>query len=248
MSRRADVGTLFIGISGWQYEAFEGRFYPNGLKKTAQLSYYAQKFQSVEINSTFYHLPKKATVENWRESVSEDFVFSIKASRYITHMKNLMAPEETLPKFFDRIGPFQKKQGPILFQLPPNWQVNLDRLKDFVDALPDGYRYTIELRNSSWFTQEVLALLRDHGIASCLYDFNKRQSPIIQTADFDYIRLHGPGRAYNDPYDLDALGRWADRIMGWSASGRDVFIYFDNTKRGYAWENARTLQSMISSS
>jgi uncharacterized protein YecE (DUF72 family) len=242
------MGTVFIGISGWQYDVFEGRFYPEGMKKTEQLSFYARHFQTVEINSTFYHLPKKTTVENWREKVPEGFIFAIKASRYITHMKNLKAPDETLPKFFDRIEPFRDKRGPILFQLPPNWQMKSDRLKSFVKALPEGYRYTFELRNPSWFTPTVITLLRDHGIAACIYDFNRRQSPILQTADFDYIRLHGPGKAYNDPYDRDALGRWADRIAGWSEDGRDVFMYFDNTKRGYAWENARTLQVMVASS
>ncbi len=240
------MAQIRIGISGWQYAVFAERFYPADMAKKEQLAYYARQFPTVEVNSTFYHLPRKRTVENWRKAVPEGFIFAVKASRYITHMKNLMAPKETLPKFFERIEGFREKCGPILFQLPPNWVVNEERLTQFVANLPEDCRFAFELRNPSWFTEGVLKVLRENGIASCLYDFNGRQSPFVQTADFHYIRLHGPGRAYNDPYDLDSLGRWADRVSGWADSGLDVYFYFDNTKNGYAWENAQTLHDLVS--
>ena len=239
------MARALIGVSGWQYPDFSERFYPDELKKSGQLAFYAEHFPTVEINNTFYQLPSEKSIQRWQESVPEYFIFSIKASRYITHMKNLLEPEETLPQFFERISLFGDHCGPILFQLPPRWGVNLDRLRKFLPTLPDGYRYTFELRNQSWLDEAVYAVLREHEVAFCIYEIDFRQSPILTTTDFVYIRLHGPGRAYNDPYDLDALGRWADRIQSWVAGGLDVYCYFDNTYRGYAWENAQTLLSLI---
>ena len=234
-----------IGVSGWQYPDFSERFYPDDLEKNEQLGYYAEHFPTVEINNTFYQLPEEKTIKRWRSQVPEEFIFSVKASRYITHMKNLLEPEETLPNFFDRISLFEDKCGPILFQLPPHWQVNVERLNNFLVHLPEEHRYTFELRNKTWFEDEVYDLLRKHGIAFCIYEIDFKLSPILTTTDFIYIRLHGPGRAYNDPYDLDTLGRWADGIAEWVDSGQDVYCYFDNTHRGYAWENARTLLGIL---
>jgi len=239
------MAQAMIGVSGWQYPDFSERFYPEALDKSEQLAYYADHFPTVEINNTFYQLPQEETIQNWRKNVPDDFVFSIKASRYITHMKNLLEPEETLPKFFDRISLFEEKCGPILFQLPPQWNVNIERLSTFLDNLPHDYRYTIELRNKTWFKEEVYGLLRKHGIAFCIYEIDFEQSPMLTTADFIYIRLHGPGRAYNDPYDLETLTRWADRIKSWVDSELDVYCYFDNTHRGYAWENGQTLLNLL---
>lgn len=234
-----------IGVSGWQYPDFSERFYPEALDKNEQLAYYADHFPTVEINNTFYQLPEKETVQNWRNYVPDDFIFAVKASRYITHMKNLLDPEETLPNFFDRISLFGDKCGPILFQLPPQWNVNIERLSTFLDHLQDEYRYAIELRNKTWFTEEVYELLRKHGVAFCIYEIDFEQSPLLTTADFIYIRLHGPGQAYNDPYDLETLARWADRIKSWVNSKKDVYCYFDNTHRGYAWENGQTLLDLL---
>jgi uncharacterized protein YecE (DUF72 family) len=235
----------FIGTSGWQYPDFSQRFYPPDLAKVDQLSYYAGQFPSVEVNNTFYHLPKIKTVENWVNKVPEGFIFAVKASRYITHMKYLLQPEETLPKFFERITSFGEYCGPILFQLPPRWEVDLERLRYFLDHLPDGYRYTFEFRNQTWFVRVVYNLLKDHHAALCIYEFNYRQSPILTTADFVYIRLHGPGRAYADPYAPLELERWAVRINHWLSEGKDVYCYFDNTLNGYAWNNAQTLLKLI---
>ena len=234
-----------IGVSGWQYPDFEARFYPQGLEKRDQLAFYAQHFPTVEINNTFYHLPRTSTVENWRRRVPEGFTFAVKANRYITHMKNLLEPEKTLPNFYERINLLGERLGPVLFQLPPRWQMDLDRLSNFLGHLPGGYQHTIEFRNPNWHRNAVYDLLSQNGVAFCIYDFNYYQSPIITTADFVYIRLHGPGQAYRDPYDLDMLNRWADRIRGWVAQGKDVYCYFDNTFHGYAWENAKSLLEML---
>ena len=234
-----------IGTSGWQYPDFSERFYPEYLEKTDQLSYYAQKFPTVEINNTFYQLPKVEIIQKWVGQTPDDFVFSVKASRYITHMKNLLEPEETLPNFFDRIAHFKEKCGPILFQLPPNWQINLERLENFLDHLPEEHQYTFELRNETWFTEETYALLRKHNAAFCIYDFDFRKSPCITTTDLVYIRLHGPGKAYQDPYPEAALKGWGDKIQTWIDAGKRVYCYFDNTYRGHAWDNAKKLLSLL---
>ncbi len=241
------MATAYIGTSGWQYPDFSARFYPQDLAKVDQLSYYARQFPSVEVNNTFYHLPKMKTVENWVAKVPEGFVFAVKASRYITHMKNLLDPDESLPKFFERIAGFGAYCGPILFQLPPNWDLDLERLVNFLPHLPKEHRYTFELRNKTWLTEKVYILLRQYGIALCLYEINYHQSPILTTADFVYIRLHGPGRAYADPYAPLELERWAVRINQWLNDGKDVYCYFDNTLNGYAWANAQSLLKLIKS-
>jgi uncharacterized protein YecE (DUF72 family) len=239
------MSDALVGVSGWQYPDFAQRFYPENLEKTAQLTYYADQFPTVEINSTFYHLPREQTVKNWREKVPEGFIFSVKASRYITHMKNLLEPQETLPKFYERIAHLGDKCGPILFQLPPYWELDFERLKIFLDHLPQDHQHTIEFRNPTWFKDSVYDLLRKYRIAFCIYDFNYRQSPILTTADFIYIRLHGPERAYQDTYDENSLRQWAERIQRWVEQNKDVYCYFDNTYCGYAWENAKTLLSLL---
>jgi len=239
------MAKAFIGVSGWHDPDFEARFYPVNVKKKDQLAFYAQEFPTVEINKTFYHLPMAATVENWRKRVPEGFIFSVKANCYITHMKNLMSPEETLPKFYERIELLEERLGSILYQLPPRWQIDLDRLENFLKHLSDGHRHTIEFRNRTWHQEAIYDLLHQYGIAFCIFDFNYHQSPILTTADFVYIRLHGPGQAYRDPYGLDALNQWANRIRGWLAQGKNVYCYFDNTFRGHAWENAKSLLVML---
>lgn len=245
LSGKPQVGKVLIGTSGWQYPDFSERFYPDDLEKTGQLGYYAEQFPTVEVNNSFYQLPKQETIKSWVQLVPKGFIFSVKASRYITHMKNLLEPESTLPKFYNRMAHFGDQCGPVLYQLPQYWKLNLDRLKDFLLHLSNGFRHAIEFRNKSWLGERVYELLRQHNVAFCIYDFDTYQSPILITTDFAYVRLHGPGRAYHDPYDLESLHRWAARIRAWCQEGRDVFCYFDNTHRGYAWKNAQTLISLL---
>ncbi|MFN2302215.1 MAG: DUF72 domain-containing protein [Anaerolineales bacterium] len=234
-----------IGTSGWQYPDFSDRFYPDKLEKSQQLGYYADQFPAVEVNNTFYQLPTQETIEKWLQSAPDDFIFAVKASRYITHMKNLLDPEDTLPEFYKRIASFGDQCGPILLQLPPRWKVNLERLKNFLPHLSGEFRHAIEFRNKSWLTDEVYELIRRYNVAFCIYDFNYHQSPRLVTTDFVYVRLHGPGQAYHDPYDLDSLQHWARRILSWCCKDYAVYCFFDNTFRGYAWENAQTLLSSL---
>jgi uncharacterized protein YecE (DUF72 family) len=209
------------------------------------LMFYSKQFQTTEINNTFYQLPKKKTLASWRDTVSDGFVFSIKASRYITHMKKLKDPEESTRKFFSVVEVLGDKAGPVLFQLPPRWKVNLDRLEEFLDTLPSAYRYTFEFRDTTWFGQDTENLLVKKRAAFCIYDFDGRQSPRPVTADFIYIRLHGPDGAYSGKYDKSTLSGWAETISTWAGNGKDVYCYFDNDQEGYAPQNALSLKKLL---
>lgn len=236
---------IYIGTSGWHYAHWVGSFYPEGTEPGAFLSFYAGEFRSVEINNTFYRLPERETLEEWRAITPAGFLFACKASRYITHMKKLKDPEQTTRRFFEVITALDDKLGPILFQLPPYWRLNAERLKHFLALLPQGFRYAFEFRDESWFTQEVCDLLARRGAAFCAYDFDRRQSPIHVTANFTYVRLHGPDGPYRGQYDARTLALWAKRILAWRKSGLDVYFYFDNDEAGYAAQDALRLAGML---
>ena len=159
---------IHIGTSGWHYDHWSGPFYPEDLSKDEFLSYYSKVFHTVEINNSFYHLPSEETFTKWRDTVPDGFIFSVKASRYITHMKKLKDPQEPVTNFMKRVDVLEDKLGPILFQLPPRWKVNPERLINFLKALPAGFRYTFEFRDSSWFDQRVMDALTDQGAAFCI--------------------------------------------------------------------------------
>lgn len=237
---------IYIGTSGWHYKHWQGTFYPAETKPKAYLPEFLKYFRTVEINNSFYKLPSATTFAEWRNSVPDDFTFAVKANRYITHMKKLKDPEEPIIRFLDAVSFLEDKLGPILFQLPPFWNVNTERLQKFLEALPAGYRYTFEFRNDSWYTEEVYALLRRHNIAFCLYELERHQSPIIDTADFIYLRLHGPGDKYEGSYSDETLWGWSRQLIEWRGGGKDVYVYFDNDQFGYAAFNAKTLQEMVS--
>ncbi|MFO1188208.1 MAG: DUF72 domain-containing protein [Alphaproteobacteria bacterium] len=238
-------GLAYVGTSGWHYQHWVGPFYPPGLAPAAFLPYYSVRFRSVEIDSTFYRLPTQTAVERWRDETPDDFVFSCKASRYITHMKRLKDPRVSSQRFLTVIKGLGHKLGPILFQLPPHWEVNTKRLAAFLDALPGGHRFAFEFRNGTWFTPVVCRLLESAHAAFCIYDLDRRQSPVKVTADFAYLRLHGPDGPYGGCYDDQALRRWAMRCIAWREAGLDVFCYFDNDEAGYAAQNAATLRRMM---
>ncbi|HEY7673206.1 MAG TPA: DUF72 domain-containing protein [Gammaproteobacteria bacterium] len=236
---------IHIGTSGWSYEHRKGTFYPEDLGSRDMLGHYAQRLRSVEINSSFYRLPDRATFEHWRDAVPDGFVFSTKASRYITHMKKLKNPTASVRRFFTRVGALGHTLGPILFQLPPRRSFHERRLVDFLDHLPAKYRYAFEFRDPTWLNDRAFAALRRHNAALCIYDLAGFRSPLEITAGFVYLRLHGPGTAYACRYETHALARWAKRISTWSESGRTVYCYFDNDERGYAVDNALCLRAML---
>jgi len=239
------AGQIHVGTSGWHYDHWVGPFYPEGLTSADFLAYYVQHFRSVELNSTFYHLPKPATLAGWHERTPADFLFTCKASRYITHMKKLADPEASIVRFFEAIAVLRSKLGAVVFQLPPRWHVDVPRLRTFLAALPKGYRYAFEFRDESWFARETYDTLARHNAAFCIYDLAGRLSPLEVTANFVYVRLHGPDGPYCGEYDRRALRGWARRCRTWANQARDVFFYFDNDEAGYAASDALRLCRML---
>jgi uncharacterized protein YecE (DUF72 family) len=235
----------YIGTSGWHYDHWKGPFYPSGFPKDAFLEYYAACFCTTEINNSFYRLPEKKTLLRWRDAVPEGFVFSVKASRYLTHMKKLKDPREPLERLLDRVSVLGNKLGPILFQLPPRWGSNPERLEDVLEILPEGQRYAFEFRDPSWFDDKNYDLLRNYGSSFCVYDLDGKTSPKEITADFAYVRLHGPDGPYRGRYGPERLAGWAGTLSAWLKEGLDVYCYFDNDEAGYAAQDALRLQQMM---
>jgi len=240
---------VFIGTSGWHYKHWLGVFYPEKLPENEMLAYYARHFDTVELNNSFYHLPSETAFDNWRKTVSPDFLFAVKASRFITHMKKLKDPASSSQKFFHGAERLHEKLGPILFQLPPRWHLNLERLSEFLTALPERHQYAFEFRDESWLVPEVYKLLRQHNAAFCIHDLASVQTPMEITADFTYIRFHGPGKAkYAGSYSTSTLHKWATRIDEWLGQVSQVYVYFNNDVGGCAVKNARELQQLVGES
>ncbi len=208
-------------------------------------AFYQQSFDTVEINNSFYMLPKLETLSGWREATPGNFEFAIKASRFITHNKKLKEPKNALHNFLPRAEALAEKLGPILFQLPPRWRVNVERLEQFLDALPRYHRYTFEFREPTWLTAEIYSLLRKYNAAFCIYEIAGFQSPVEVTADFAYIRLHGPGDKYQGSYSPQKLEEWGRWIGEWKDKLSAIYVYFDNDQGGYAAANALALKKIV---
>lgn len=246
MSAVAETGGVRIGTSGWHYDHWDGVFYPDGTAEGERLRYYATRFDLVEVNNTFYHLPKASTLEAWRDTVPDGFVFAVKASRYLTHMKKLKDPAEPLQTFLGRVEALGDRLGPILFQLPPKWKPNVERVRAFLELLPDRHRYAFELRDARWHEDAVLDALRDHGAAFCIFDLAGTTSPSAVTANLVYVRLHGPSEErYGGSYSDAALDGWAERIRGWRREKRQVIVTFDNDRAGNAPRDALRLRERL---
>ncbi|HKT33901.1 MAG TPA: DUF72 domain-containing protein [Nitrospira sp.] len=234
-----------IGTSGWHYKHWLGPFYPAELRPNEMLSWYVTRFDTVELNNSFYHLPAGQTFEAWRRSVPESFCFAVKGSRYITHRKKLNDPAPALARFMEPVELLRDKLGPILFQLPPRWSCNVPRLTAFLDALPPCHLYTFEFRDPSWHDTAVYRALARRNAAFCLYELDGFEAPYQLTADFVYVRLHGPGRKYQGDYSTKQLRAWARRIARWRTQLKAVYVYFDNDQAGYAPKNAAELKTLV---
>ncbi len=237
---------LRIGTSGWHYKHWCGPFYEQKLPASRMLACYYEHFDTVEINNSFYKLPNVSTFESWREATPRRFCFAVKASRFITHMKKLSDPESALENLLPRAEVLKEKLGPILFQLPPHWGVNLERLEAFLEALPRRHRYAFEFREPSWHTERVYELLKRHNAAFCIYELSGFRSPETITADWTYVRLHGPGGPYQGSYDDDALHAWARKLHRWQSELDRIYVYFDNDQAAYAAKNALALKQFTS--
>jgi uncharacterized protein YecE (DUF72 family) len=239
------AGAIHIGASGWHYKHWRGPFYPEKLPASKMLDFYSKHFDTVELNNTFYRLPLETGLDVWRESTPKGFCFAAKGSRFLTHMKKLKDPEAGVGKFFERVDRLGKKLGPIVFQLPPWWEVNAGRLAEFLAALPPRHRYAFELRNPTWHTPEILGILRRYNAAFCIFEIAGFHSSCDVTANFTYVRLHGPGGAYQGSYPTATLRKWAERIRSWQQELRAIYLYFDNDQAAYAVENALELKRLL---
>jgi uncharacterized protein YecE (DUF72 family) len=234
------AGIIHIGTSGWHYDHWRGPFYPEKLPSAEMLGWYSEHFWTVEINNSFYQLPSRKTFREWRRQTPAEFSFAVKASRYITHMKKLKEPGAALRKLLLHAGELKENLGPVLFQLPPRWRRNPERLAAFLKALPRKHRYVFEFRDASWFDEEIYALLRRHNAALCVYDLAGFASPVERTADFGYLRLHGPAtEKYAGRYSRAQLRHWLKLCEAWLKQGaKQVYVYFDNDQAGFATLNA----------
>ncbi len=236
---------VHIGTSGWHYRHWCGPFYEEKLPPAKMLPFYLRHFDTVELNNSFYKLPTISALECWRDSTPAGFCFAVKASRFITHNKKLKDPENALQHFLPRVEGLGKKLGPILFQLPPSWRVNLERLEEFLAALPRKHRYAFEFREHTWHTARVYEILHRHHAAFCIFQLAGFQSPAEVTTDFVYIRLHGPGGKYQGSYSHAQLSQWAERVRQWSEALKAIYVYFDNDQAGYAAQNALELKKLV---
>jgi uncharacterized protein YecE (DUF72 family) len=241
---RARRGAVRVGCSGWQYAHWRGRFYPEDVPTSAWLERYAKEFDTVELNGTFYRLPEPATVRTWRARVPASFCFAWKASRFLTHNKKLKDPREPLARMMASARELGSKLGPILFQLPPRWECNLERLRELIEALPRG-RYALELRNPTWYDERVLELLDRSRVALCLHDMPGSESGRREVGPFVYARFHGSGERYGGGYGAGALASWARWLATQANAGRDVYAYFNNDAEANAPRDAAALREAI---
>ncbi|PYV56245.1 MAG: DUF72 domain-containing protein [Acidobacteria bacterium] len=236
---------LWIGTSGWHYRHWREVFYPEKMSSAKMLAHYAQEFDTVEINNTFYRLPEKQTFADWAATAPSGFRFAVKASRFITHIKRLRDPEEPIDRLFSRAIALGRHFGPVLFQLPPNWKLDEGRLREFLEKSPRDHQCAFEFRDLSWFSRRTYELLREHNAALCVHDLRGQSWPIEVTANFIYLRLHGPTGAYHGKYPRDTLARWAEWIAERAQRARDIYVYFNNDQGGHAITNARELRTML---
>lgn len=236
---------IHLGTSGYSYPHWRGLLYPEHLGTSHWLERYAEFFETVELNATFYKLPTARAVERWRESTPRDFVFACKGSRYLTHLKRLRDTEEGLHRYFSLIEGLGNKLGPILFQLPPQMKhPDTDRLASFLEKLPKGYRYAFEFRSPEWYTGEVCALLDEYGVAFCEHDW-LGVSPPRPTGGFRYLRFHGASARYEGRYGKAALRPFAVDLLAWRRKGRDAYVYFNNDAHGHALFDAAALGRLL---
>jgi uncharacterized protein YecE (DUF72 family) len=225
---------IAVGTSGWHYASWRGPFYPADVKAKDRLAYYATRFATAEINNSFYRLPTETAVKGWRETVPDGFVFAWKASRYITHFKRLKDCADSIELVFGRMDGLGPTFGPVLFQLPPQFHADRERLAGFLKLLSGKRQYAFEFRHASWYDPAIFDLLRDFNVSLCISDHAAAPSPWETTADFVYLRGHGPSGRYHGNYSDKTLDDWTSSIRRWRRGRRKVFVYFDNDQKSAA--------------
>ena len=242
MARR---GEIRIGCSGWNYRHWRGPFYPEKLAVKRWFDHYAEVFDTVELNTSFYHLPKAETFEKWRDQAPPGFRYAVKAPRFITHMKKLKDCAEPVEEFLSRARKLGETIGPILYQLPPRWTFNRERMEEFMAWLPPDLDHVFEFREKSWMTEEVLALLDSRGIGFCTHDMAPLTVPRWASGPLAYIRFHGGKGKYWGRYSDEGLLGWTDWAIEQVRSGRGVWCYFNNDMFAHAIDDALTLRAMV---
>jgi uncharacterized protein YecE (DUF72 family) len=244
-----DASPFKIGCSGWNYDDWRnGVFYPPGLPARSWLRFYAEQFETVELNATFYRLPRRQTAEAWAAGTPDGFTFAVKVSRYLTHIKRLTETAKHFALLFERIEPLARafKLGPLLWQLPPTFHRDDGRLAAALAEFPAGLRHAVEFRHESWFADDIMELLRGHNAALVFADRPEIRSyqRYDTTADFTYVRFHHGTRGRRGNYSENELRDWAERIRSWGSRG-DVYVYFNNDWEGFAPANARFLRRVL---
>lgn len=234
-----------VGCSGWEYRHWKGNFYPETLPRQRWFAHYASVFDTVELNNSFYRLPQKQTMRSWRLQAPEKFMYAVKASRYLTHMRKLKDPAEPLALLFDRARDLGPHLGPVLYQLPPRWKLDLGRLQEFLAAIPKDVRQAIEFRDTSWYTDRTFELLAEHSVALCLHDMAGSATPRLTVGPFIYVRFHGASARYSGSYTDAQLDHWAEWFEARLAQGSDVYAFFNNDAEGHAPRNAITLRNAL---
>lgn len=234
-----------IGCSGWNYRHWRGRFYPEGLPVKSWYAHYAAQFDTVEINNSFYRLPKPETFAAWADAAPPGFCYAVKAPRFITHMRKLKDAGESVGRFLDHARHLGGALGPILYQLPPRWNANPERLGEFLTLLPRDLAHVFEFRDRSWMSEEILALLDDAGAAFCVHDFSGLETPRWASGKLAYVRFHGAGGKYVGRYDAAALEDWAGWMRAQEAAGRAVWVYFNNDIDAHAIADALALNALL---
>ena len=239
-------GRVHVGCSGWQYKHWRGDFYPAELPQSRWFAHYALSFDTVEINNSFYRLPAAETFARWREQAPQRFIYAVKASRFLTHMKKLKDPYDPLVRFFENARELGSRLGPVLYQLPPNWALNLERLEVFLQTLSVfPHKHAIEFRDPSWYDDRVFALLERHRVALCLHDMEGSATGTIAVGPFVYVRFHFGDRKYGGAYGDERLDAWSRWLSGRAAAGREVYAYFNNDTGGHAPRDAVRLRGRI---
>jgi uncharacterized protein YecE (DUF72 family) len=241
---RANPAAVRVGCSGWQYKHWRGDFYPAELPTTRWFQHYAVTFDTVEINNTFYRWPEAETFAKWREQAPKRFLYAVKASRFLTHMKKLKDPEEPLFRTFENVRHLGPHLGPVLYQLPPRWPVNVERFEHFLQALPKRTLHTVEFREPSWYSDTILALLQEYKVALCLHDMQGSATGKMVVGPFIYVRFHGRTK-YGGRYEDERLDEWADWLAARAREGLPAFAYFNNDVGGHAPRDAVRLRDRI---
>ena len=239
------MARYIVGTSGWHYDDWKGRFYPEKLPKSRWLEFFAAHFSTVELNNTFYRLPSEKAFKNWHDTPPADFIFAVKMSRFVTHIKRLSNTGEAIRNFMSRAALLKDKLGPVLYQLPPGLHRNDARLKAFLGDLPQEYKHVLEFRHESWLADEVYDILRKYHAGMCVFDMPGLSCPLLATTDFAYVRFHGKDSLYSSCYSDKEMRDWAEKIKKLAENLDTVYIYFNNDVQGFALKNAEMLKQFL---